>query len=101
MIFAVRFFTPNREAPFVGHATIAAQYVLAKTRGAQKAEVTAVTGAGVIEVDVLKAGRRTFGIALTQSPPSLGPLFPIHHRRQYSKRSAFPARVLQQMHPSK
>src|SRR5882724_11512244 len=77
----VRFFTPNREPPFVGHATIAAQYVLAKTRGAQKPKLRQLTGAGVIEVDVLKADG-DFRIALTQSPPSLGPTIPDHHRRQ-------------------
>jgi len=77
----VRFFTPNREAPFVGHATIAAQYVLAKTRGAPKPKLRQLTGAGIIEVDVHQADG-DFRVALTQSPPSLGPTIPDHHRRQ-------------------
>jgi PhzF family phenazine biosynthesis protein len=77
----VRFFTPHYEVPFVGHATIAAQYVLAKTNGAPKGKLRQQTGAGVIEVEVFNSNG-DFRIALTQSPPSLGPVIPDHHRRQ-------------------
>jgi PhzF family phenazine biosynthesis protein len=77
----IRFFTPEHEAPFVGHATIAAQYVLAKKNGMPKAPLRQMTGAGIVEVAVSQA-EGDFRIAVTQSPPSLGPVIPDHHRRQ-------------------
>jgi PhzF family phenazine biosynthesis protein len=77
----VRFFTPQHEAPFVGHATIAAQYVLAKRHVAPKTKLRQLTSAGIIEVDVFSI-EGDYRIGLTQSPPSLGPTIPDHHRRQ-------------------
>lgn len=77
----VRFFTPNHEAPFVGHATIAAQYVLAKRHVAPKMKLRQHTAAGIVDVDVFTA-EGDYRVALTQSPPSLGPVIPDHHRRQ-------------------
>jgi PhzF family phenazine biosynthesis protein len=77
----VRFFTPQREAHFVGHATVAAQYVRAKKDGAPKGTLRQLTGAGIIEVDVFQADG-DFRVALRQSPPSLGPIIPDHHRTQ-------------------
>jgi PhzF family phenazine biosynthesis protein len=81
----VRFFTPHREANFVGHATVAAQYVRAKKEGAPKGPLRQLTGAGIVEVVVFEAnanGINDFRIAVTQSPPSLGPTLPDHHRSQ-------------------
>jgi PhzF family phenazine biosynthesis protein len=77
----VRFFTPRREAHFVGHVTVAAQYVRAKKEGAPQGKLRQLTGAGVIEVEVFEA-QGDYRIALTQSPPSLGPVIPDHHRSQ-------------------
>ena len=77
----VRFFTPRHEVPFVGHVTIGAQYVRAKKNGAPTGKLKQLTGAGVIEVEVTEA-EGDYRIALTQSPPSLGPVMPDHHRRQ-------------------
>jgi len=77
----VKFFTPRHSVPFVGHATIAAQYVRAKVDGKPTGRVRQRTGAGVVEVDVSEA-EGDLRIALTQSPPSLGPVIPDHHRRQ-------------------
>jgi PhzF family phenazine biosynthesis protein len=77
----VRFFTPRREAHFVGHATVAAQYVRAKKLGAPSGKLRQLTGAGVIEVEVSEV-QGDFRIGLTQSPPSLGPVIPDHHRTQ-------------------
>jgi PhzF family phenazine biosynthesis protein len=77
----VRFFTPRHEVPFVGHATIAAQYVRAKVEGNHTGRLRQRTGAGVVEIEVLEAdGDLRVGIAL--SPPSLGPIIPEHHRKQ-------------------
>ena len=44
----VRFFTPRHEVPFVGHATIAAQYVRAKKDGKPAGKVRQRTGAGIV-----------------------------------------------------
>ena len=66
----VRFFTPRREAAFVGHATLAAHAVLAalglKSRPRQK------QGAGMVEVKTLSNAPPR--IAISQPPPPLGRL---------------------------
>ena len=88
----VKFFTPRHPVPFVGHATIAAQYVRAKKDGKPTRQAAAAHRRG---------HRRNRGdevdgdlrIAITQNPPSLGPVIPDHHRRRCSMRSAFPARA--------
>src|SRR6188768_4019927 len=77
----IRYFTPRLPVSFVGHATIAAQYVRAKIDGKPTGKVRQRTGAGVIEVEVTEADG-DLRIAITQSPPSLGPVIPDHHRRQ-------------------
>lgn len=77
----LKFFTPRHPVPFVGHATIAAQYVRAKKDGKPTGKVRQRTGAGVVEIEVTEAAG-DLRIAITQSPPSLGPVLPDHHRRQ-------------------
>jgi PhzF family phenazine biosynthesis protein len=77
----VKFFTPRHEVPFVGHATVAAQYVRAKTQGAPKGKLRQKTGTGIVEIEVTEA-EGDYRIAITQSPPSFGPIVPEHHRRQ-------------------
>ncbi|HEX7011605.1 MAG TPA: PhzF family phenazine biosynthesis isomerase [Steroidobacteraceae bacterium] len=77
----VKFFTPRHAVPFVGHATIAAQYVRAKKDGKPTGKVRQRTGAGIVEIEVMEA-EGDLRVAITQSPPSLGPVIPDHHRRQ-------------------
>lgn len=77
----VKFFTPRHEVPFVGHATIAAQYVRAKKDGKPTGKLRQRTGAGVVEIEVTEV-EGDLRVAITQSPPSLGPVIPEHHRRQ-------------------
>jgi PhzF family phenazine biosynthesis protein len=77
----VKFFTPRHEVPFVGHATIAAQYVRAKKDGKPTGKLRQRTGAGVVEIEVADV-EGDLRVAITQSPPSLGPVIPEHHRRQ-------------------
>lgn len=48
----VRFFTPTREVPICGHATIAAHYVYALERGIADGRVIQKTGAGILPVDI-------------------------------------------------
>jgi len=77
----VKYFTPRHSIPFVGHATIAAQYVRAKVDGRPTGKLRQRTGAGVVEILVTEVDG-DLRIAITQSPPSLGPVIPDHHRRQ-------------------
>lgn len=77
----VKFFTPRHPVPFVGHATIAAQYVYAKKEGKPRGRLRQRTGAGIVEIEVLEVDG-DLRIAITQNPPSLGPVIPDHHRTQ-------------------
>ncbi len=77
----VRYFTPRHPASFVGHVTIAAQYVRAKVDGKPTGKVRQRTGAGIVEVEVTEVDG-DLRVAITQNPPSLGPTIPDHHRRQ-------------------
>ncbi|MET0496844.1 MAG: PhzF family phenazine biosynthesis isomerase [Steroidobacteraceae bacterium] len=77
----VKYFTPRHEVPFVGHATIAAQYVRAKTDGRPTGRLRQRTGAGVVEVEVTEVDG-DLRVAITQNPPSLGPVIADHHRSQ-------------------
>mgnify|MGYP000017521703 CR=1 FL=1 len=49
--FRLRYFTPTSEVPICGHATIAAFHVL-KLKGIAEGSCTAITNAGVVEVQV-------------------------------------------------
>jgi PhzF family phenazine biosynthesis protein len=66
----VRFFTPRTEAAFVGHATVAAHYVLSAAAGGG-GRVRQKSRAGIVEVDIRgsDAQRR---IAIRQPPAPLG-----------------------------
>jgi PhzF family phenazine biosynthesis protein len=65
-----RFFTPRSEAGFVGHATVAAQYVLSRRQDAPRWQ-RQKSKAGIVDVEVrgTDAERR---IAIRRSPPPLG-----------------------------
>jgi PhzF family phenazine biosynthesis protein len=77
----VRFFTPRHEVPFVGHATIAAQYVRAKKDGKPVGKLRQRTAVGIVEIEVTEVDG-DLRVAITQNPPSLGPIIPEHQRRQ-------------------
>ena len=61
----VRFFTPRKEAPFVGHATLAAHAVLSRLEPRQLRRQRGRTG--VVEVRSAPAG----GFSIRQPPPPL------------------------------
>lgn len=65
-----RFFTPRTEAGFVGHATVAAHYVLSRRRGAAE-RLRQKSRAGIVDVEVRGSGdeRR---IAVRQPAPPIG-----------------------------
>lgn len=71
----VRFFTPTREVPICGHATVAAHYVLAMTTNSASRRVLQKTGAGILPVDI----RRTESgcqIIMTQGRIEFGAILP-------------------------
>ena len=49
----VRFFTPTREVPICGHATIGAHYVYAKERGLSSGTIAQKTKAGILPVEIV------------------------------------------------
>jgi PhzF family phenazine biosynthesis protein len=65
-----RFFTPRTEAGFVGHATVAAHYVLSRRRGASD-RLRQKSKAGIFDIEVRGHGedRR---IAVRQANPPIG-----------------------------
>lgn len=66
----LRFFTPRTEAGFVGHATVAAHFVLSRL-GASQAMRRQKSKAGMVNVEIRGSGdsRR---VAVRQPPPALG-----------------------------
>jgi PhzF family phenazine biosynthesis protein len=77
----LRFFTPRHEVPFVGHVTVATHYVLAKCGLRGNGVVRQRSNAGIAEVAVEQVDG-DYRVALSISPPSLGPVIPDHHRAQ-------------------
>src|SRR5215471_17723967 len=65
-----RFFTPRTEVGFVGHATVAAHYVLSRPPGAPR-HVRQKSKAGVVDIEVRGVGEGR-SIAVRQSTPPLG-----------------------------
>jgi PhzF family phenazine biosynthesis protein len=74
----VRFFTPTREVPICGHATVAAHYVRAVEGGLGAGRVLQKTGVGILPVDTLDADG-DYRIVMTQGAISIGaPLMESH-----------------------
>src|SRR5215471_7976928 len=65
-----RFFTPRSEAGFVGHATIAAQYVLSRRHDAPRWQ-RQKSKAGIVDVEV-RGSDEERRIAIRRSPPPIG-----------------------------
>ncbi|EKQ51734.1 MULTISPECIES: PhzF family isomerase [unclassified Clostridium] len=67
----VRFFTPLKEVPICGHATIAAHYVYAIENKMNSVRIYQKTGAGVLPVDILKEDN-DYMITMTQGEIQFG-----------------------------
>jgi PhzF family phenazine biosynthesis protein len=65
-----RFFTPRAEAGFVGHATVAAQYVLSRRSDAPRWQ-RQKSKAGIVDIEVRGTGAER-RIAIRRSPPTIG-----------------------------
>lgn len=64
-----RFFTPRAEVGFVGHATVAAHYVLSRDRGSERRRQR--SRAGLVDIEIRDSGEAR-RIAVRQSCPPLG-----------------------------
>ena len=62
----VRFFTPTREVPICGHATISAHYVYAKEHGLTNCVIRQKTKAGVLPVEIAEQDGDLF-VTMTQA----------------------------------
>lgn len=62
----VRFFTPTKEVPICGHATIAAHYVYAREHGITNGIIVQKTKAGILPVEILSESNDT-RIVMTQA----------------------------------
>lgn len=67
----VRFFTPTKEVPICGHATIAAHYARAIENGMETARIYQKTAAGVLPVDIIRQGD-DYQIIMTQGKIEFG-----------------------------
>lgn len=65
-----RFFTPRSEVGFVGHATVAAQYVLSRRHDAPRWQ-RQKSKAGIVDIEVRGNGAER-AIAIRREPPQLG-----------------------------
>jgi PhzF family phenazine biosynthesis protein len=69
----VRFFTPYKEVPICGHATVAAHYVRALEIGLGTTRVMQKTGAGILPVDIIR-NQNDYHIIMTQGKIEFGAL---------------------------
>jgi len=77
----VRFFTPTREVPICGHATIAAHYAWALQQKCKSSyQICQKTGAGLLPVDVI-AENGDYKIVMTQGSIEFGPVLGEGDRR--------------------
>ena len=65
-----RFFTPRTEVGFVGHATVAAHYVLSRRQGAPR-HIRQKSKAGIVDVEI-RGTEDARSIAVRQSTPPIG-----------------------------
>ncbi len=67
----LRYFTPSREVPICGHATIAAHYVRAFENRIGTSRVIQKTGAGILPVDIIRVDN-DYKIIMTQGEIEFG-----------------------------
>jgi phenazine biosynthesis protein PhzF family len=69
----LRFFTPTKEVPICGHATIAAHYIRAVENKLDNTRVIHKTGAGILPVDIIRE-ENDYRIIMTQGKIEFGEL---------------------------
>lgn len=69
----VRFFTPLKEVPICGHATIAAHYVIAlENNFKEKTCIKQKTGAGILPVEIEPIENNSYNVIMTQGKVEFG-----------------------------
>jgi PhzF family phenazine biosynthesis protein len=76
----VRFFTPTREVPICGHATVAAHYVYARERGRTSGIVVQKTKAGILPVEIVPEDG-DLRVVMTQAGTEFGAILDEEARR--------------------
>lgn len=67
----LRYFTPTKEVPICGHATIAAHYVRAMENALEDSRILHKTGAGILPIDILNE-KNDYKIVMTQGKIEFG-----------------------------
>lgn len=70
--FRVRYFTPTREVPICGHATIATHWLRANILNLPTTELKVKTGVGILPVNIERRANEVY-ITMTQGRPVLDP----------------------------
>ena len=79
--YHVRFFTPLKEVPICGHATIATHYALAKENKFENIKIYQKTGAGILPVEIYKEND-DYKIVMTQGKIEFGEIIQGQERKQ-------------------
>lgn len=77
----VRFFTPLQEVPICGHATIAAHYIYARSRGISEGIIIQKTKAGILPVEIVQEDS-DLRIIMTQAEIEFGRILDGDYKEQ-------------------
>lgn len=80
----VRYFTPTKEVPICGHATIAAHYARAIENNMDTSRIYQKSGAGILPVDIIRSGNN-YRIVMTQGKIEFGALIEGEERKALLK----------------
>lgn len=94
----VRFFTPAREVPMCGHATVATHFVRALEQNLPAGRILQKIGAGILPVDLLRE-KDSLRIAMTQGKFQLGEPFSQEQRQTLCDALRLPPEQLRQGWP--
>ena len=97
----VRFFNARKEAPFVGHATLAAHAVLLALGRRGPGVVRQASGTGVIEVQATASGADSPLIEFRQTAPELSNPLPLKTTLRVAEALRLPATSLDEMMPAR
>jgi PhzF family phenazine biosynthesis protein len=97
----LRFFNARKEAPFVGHATLAAHAVLLALGRRGPGVVRQASGTGIIEVQATAAGPDSPLIEFRQTAPELSNPLPLKTTLRVAEALRLPATSLDEMMPAR
>lgn len=97
----VRFFNARKEAPFVGHATLAAHAVLLALGRRGPGVVRQASGTGIVEVQAAAGGADGPLIEFRQTAPELSNPLPLKTTLRVAEALRLPATSLDEMMPAR